>query len=51
MLFALLTVFAGLAIGVALLVGGHLFLGVVVCLSAFPVALSVWLATNYRTER
>jgi hypothetical protein len=51
MLFALLTVFAGVAVGIALLVGGHLFAGVVVCLSAFPVSLGVWLAANDRTGR
>ncbi len=51
MLLALLTVFAGLALGIVMIVGGHLFLGVVVCLTAFPASLAVWLAANARTGR
>ena len=51
MLLALLTVLAGLVVGIVLIVGGHLFIGVVVCLSAFPVSLAVWMATNQRLGR
>ena len=50
MLLALLTVFVGLAIGVVVLAAGHTFLGVV-RLTALPVSLAVWLATNNRTPR
>jgi hypothetical protein len=50
-LLALLTVVAGFVVGVVFFATGHVILGIVGCMVAFPVAFGVWAAMSDRMGR
>jgi len=50
-LLALLTVVAGFVVGVVFFATGHIILGIVGCMAAFPVAFGVWAAASDRLGR
>jgi hypothetical protein len=47
----LLTVLAGVAVGIVLFATGHVLLGFVACGVAVPVGLVAWMVANERSGR